>query len=138
MNFTTSSKKVKVRGSIPQTEDVLLAIDFREQPYSQEIKGNTGACRAYIRSRDWLTNERMCFLQTDAESPSDSDYAHFISWVPVHASLNYRFVSQWTWQGGGTDYVMWRIELFDGTYHHDAKVRYVPSSNTWEYLPPNP
>lgn len=129
--------KSQIRGFLPQTEDILLTVDFREQLYSQEVKGNAGAYRAYTCSRDWYTNEKMCFLRTDVESPSDSDYAQFISWVPVPASLNYRFVSQWTWQGGGTDYIMWRIELFDGTYYHDARVRYVPSSNAWEYLDEN-
>jgi len=137
MRFTTPSKKVEVRGSIPQTEDILLAIDFRKQAYSEQIWGSGGAFQTYVTPMWERSNKPVCVLFTDKESPAEGDNAWFDTWVPLTASKNYRMVCLWRWGSTTDSYIQFRLYHRDGSYLYDARVRYVPSTDAWEYLDEN-
>ena len=137
MNFTTSSKRVKVRGSIPQTEDILLLVDFHEKPYLEEIWGSGGAFRAYISPLWYRSNEPVCQIATDIESPADGDYAYIGTWFPLASSKNCRVVCLWRRATTAVDYIRFRCRHYDGSYFYDACVRYAPSSGVWEYYDEN-
>jgi len=137
MGFRKIVDAVKVRGEVPQSEDVLLSVDFGEGKSPVLLWGSGGAFRVYTSSHLYKASTPGYLLITDKESPASGDGVCLHTRVPICASLNYRLVVKWGMLSGGVDYVKWRLYYHDGSYLHEAQVRYVVSTTTWEYLDEN-
>jgi len=126
--------KVQVRGYIAQSEDILKIVDYRERPWSLSIWGSGGAWLGYITPVGVDANEPLAYMTTDRESPASGDYVNLSTYVSLNKSLVYKAVCSWSCGSSGVSYVRFRFAYYDGSYLHDASVRYQPGSSQWQYL----